>query len=133
MVDSSILKGIRNAYLKPNVAVRTFPGAMVDSLRTKLGDYELDKCTRIILHLGGSDATNSTDQYAFCDNYKSLLDSLLAEERRLIVSGLLPRGNVDLEPYNYKLESLRHETDLGYIDHFDSFSLAMGEIAETYF
>ena len=72
--------------LKPNVAVRTFPGATVDSLRTKLGDYDLDKCKTIILHVGGNDASNSTDLDAFCDYYISLLDSLLAEDRRLIVS-----------------------------------------------
>ena len=72
MVDSSILKGIRTAHLKPNVAVRTFPGAMVDSLRTKLGVYELDKCMIIILHVEGSDASNSTDLDAFCDNYTKL-------------------------------------------------------------
>ena len=59
----------------------------------------------------------------------SLLDSLLAEDQRLIVSGLLPRGNVDMEPYNDKLKSLCDENDLEYIDHFDSFSLATGEIA----
>ena len=105
LVGSSIVKGIRTSYLKPNVAVRTFPGATVDSLRTKLGDYDLDKCTTIILHVGGNDASNSTDLDAFCDHYISLLDSLLAEDRRLIVSGLLPRGNVDIEPYNDKLKS----------------------------
>ena len=60
LVGSSILKGIRTAYLKPNVAVRTFPGATVDSLRTKLGDYDLDKCTTIILPVGGNKASNST-------------------------------------------------------------------------
>ena len=133
LVGSSIVKGIRTSYLKPNVAVRTFPGATVDSLRTKLGDYDLDKCTTIILHVGGNDASNSTDLDAFCDFYISLLDSLLAEDRRLIVSGLLPRGNVDIEPYNDKLKSLCDEIDLEFIDHFDSFSLATGEIAETYF
>ena len=36
-------------------------------------------------------------------------------------------------PYNDKLKSLCDENDLEFIDHFDSFSLATGEIAETYF
>ena len=134
MVGSSILKGIRTTYLKPNVAVRTFPGATAESLRTKLGDYDFDKCATIILHVGGNGASNSTDLDAFCDNYISLLDSLLAEDRRLIVSGLLPRGNVDIEPYNDKLKSWCDENDVEYIDQkSDSFSLATGEIAETFF
>ena len=63
----------------------------------------------------------------------SLLDRLLAEDWRLIVSGLLLRGNADIEPYNDKLISLCDENDLEYIVHFVSFSLATGEIAETYF
>ena len=78
------------------MAVRTFQGATVDSLKYKLGDSNLDKCTTLILHVGGNDASNSTDLDAFCDNYISLLDSLLEEDRCLIVSGLLPRGNVDI-------------------------------------
>ena len=49
------------------------------------------------------------------------------------MSGLLPRESVDLEPYNEKLKSLRDENDLEYIDHFDGFLLATGEIPETYF
>ena len=87
-----------------------FP-ATVDSFGNKLGDYDLDKCTTIILHVGRNDASNSTDLDAFCDNYISLLDSLLAEDWRLIVSGLLPRGNVDIEPYNDKLKSLCDENE----------------------
>ena len=38
-----------------------------------------------------------------------------------------------MEPYNDKHKSLCDENDLEYIDHFDSFSLATDEIAETYF
>ena len=56
----------------------------------------------------------------------------MAGDRRLIVSDLLPRGNVDIEPYNDKLKKLCEDA-LEYIDHFVSFSLATGEIAETYF
>ena len=132
LVGSSILKGIRTAKLKTNAAIRTFPGPIVYSLGTKLGDYDLDKCPTIIGHVGRNSASKSTDLDAFCDNYISLLDSLLAEDRRLIVSDLLPRGNVDIEPYNDKLKKLCEDA-LEYIDHFVSFSLTTGEIAVTYF
>ena len=109
--------------------MRTFSGATTDSLRTKLGEYDIDKCKTIILHVGGNDADNGTDAESFCDSYVSLLDNLLADDRRLIVSGLLPRESVDLEPY----KSLCDENDLEYIDHIDVFLLATGEIPETYF
>ena len=49
------------------------------------------------------------------------------------MSGLLPRESVDPEPYNDKLKSLYDENDLEYIDHFDGFLLATGEIPEADF
>lgn len=101
--------------------MRTFSGATVDSLKTKLGEYDIDKCKTIILHVGGNDADNGTDAESFCDSYVSLLDNLLADDRRLIVSGLLPRESVDLEPYNDKLKSLCDENNIEYIEHFDGF------------
>ena len=78
-------------------------------------------------------ARKSAVRHLAYDNYVSLLDNLLADDRRLIVSGLLPRESVDLEPYNDKLKGLCDENNLEYIDHFDGFLLATGEIPETYF
>ena len=105
----------------------------MNSIKDKLDDYDLSKCKTIILHVGGNDADNSTDIETFCDNYVSLLESLQTDDRRLIVSGLLPRASVDLEPYTNKLKALCAENDLEYINHFDGFLLASGEIPETYF
>ena len=133
LVGSSILKGIKISDLNTNVAIKTFPGATVNSIKDKLADYDLSKCKTIILHVGGNDADNSTYIETFCDNYVSLLESLQTDDRRLIVSGLLPRASVDLEPYTNKLKALCAENDLEYINHFDGFLLASGEIPETYF
>ena len=58
---------------------------------------------------------------------------MLADDRRIVVSGLTPRISVDLEPYNDKLKALCAENNIGYIDNFDGFLLASGEIPETYF
>ena len=42
----------------------------------------------------------------FTDNYSSVLDELSTDDCRIITSGLLPRGSVDLEPYNARLKTL---------------------------
>ena len=133
LVGSSILKGVQTSELKPNAAVRTFSGATIDVVKTKLGEYDIDNCKTIILHVGGNDADNGTDPEEFCDSYISLLDSLVADDRRIIVSGLLPRRGVDLESFNNKLKAVCAENDIEYVDHYDSFILASGEMAEMYF
>ena len=133
IVGSSILKRIKTGELDTHTAVRTFPGARTDSLKSKLEEFDLEKCKTIILHVGGNDADNGTDPESFCDSYISLLESLAADDRRIVVSGLTPRRSVDLEPYNDKLKELCAENDLEYIDNFEGFLLASGEIPETYF
>lgn len=133
LVGSSILKGVQTSELKSNAAVRTFSGATIDVVKTKLGEFDIENCKTIILHVGGNDADNGTDPEDFCDSYISLLDNLVADDRRIIVSGLLPRQGVDLEPFNNKLKALCAENDIEYVDHFDSFLLASGEMAEMYF
>ena len=133
LVGSSICKTIKNKDLKSNATVRSFPGATTETLKTKLQQYDLDNCETIILHVGGNDADNGVDLDGFQDNYIDLLDYLASDDRQLIVSGLLPRGTVDLEPYNKKLKLLCDENDIKFIDHYHSFLLASGELPETYF
>ena len=64
---------------------------------------------------------------------QSMLDELSTDDRRIIVSALLPRGSVDLEPYNTRIKTLCTEKDIDYIDHYNSFLLASGDIADSYF
>ena len=49
----------------------------------------------------------------------SLLDSLAHEDRRIIVSGLLPRKGANIEPYNEQLKSLCEENDIEFYNNFD--------------
>ena len=133
LVGSSILKGVKTNQLNSETAVRSFPGATTVSLREKLRDYDIDNCKTIILHVGGNDADNGDSLDSFCDNYIELLESLASDDRRLIVSGLLPRKSVDLEPYNDTLRSLCAENDTEFVDNYQNFLLASGEIPASYF
>ena len=133
LVGSSILKGVKTRDLKPNTTVRSFRGATMQTLKSKLQQYDIENCTTIILHVGGNDADDSMDLESFQDNYIDLMDSLASDDRRLIVSGLLPRASVDLEPYNKQLKLLCDENHIDFIDHYDSFLLASGELPATYY
>ena len=133
ITGSSILKGVRNNGLKANATVRTFPGATIESLTSRLEHYDIDNCKTIILHVGGNDADNGVDLDTFVDNYTTLLSQLNSDDRTIIVSGLLPRGSVDLEPYNDRLRTLCLENDIDFVDHFDGFLLASGELPASYY
>ena len=84
-----------------------------------------------LIHVCGNDADSGVDLETFCDNYSTLLDDLESDDRQIIVSG--PRETVDLKPYNGRLRSLCSENGIHFIDHFDGFLLASGEMRDTYF
>ena len=149
LISSSILKGIRTNELSPDTKVRSFwillrlqwdnpPssynwGPLTREWEVRVQAYDIDNCKTIILHVGGNDADNGDDVDSFCDNYIALLESLASVVRRLIVSGLLPRKKVDLGTYNDQLKSLCDENDIEFIDHYQNFLLASGEIRASYF
>ncbi|MEW8547186.1 MAG: GDSL-type esterase/lipase family protein, partial [Candidatus Thiodiazotropha sp.] len=133
LVGSSILKGVKVNELKSNVAVRSFPGATIETLRRRLLEFNIDRCQTIIIHVGGNDADQGCDLDTFSDDYFSLLDSLSSGSRRLIVSGLLPRETVDLEPFNQRLKSLCEDYDIEFVDHYHGFLLGTGEMLDSCF
>ena len=133
LVGSSILKGVQTKDLNSDTAVRSFSGATTVSLKEKLQEYDIEKCKTVILHVGGNDADDGDSLETFCDNNIELLESLACDDRRLIVSGLLPRKSADLEPYNDTLKSLCAENNTEFIDHYQNFLLASGEIPASYF
>ena len=103
------------------------------SLGEKIRDYDIGNCKTIILNVGGNDAENGDSLDSFCDDYIDLLESLASGDRRLIVSGLLPRKSADLEPYNDTLRSLCAENDTEFVDNYQNFLLVSGEIPASYF
>ena len=133
LVGSSITKDIQVNELKKHTAVRSFPGATIERLQNKLKQYNIQRCKTMIIHVGGNDADQGADLETFTESYTSLLDNLESENRRLIVSGLLPRESVNLEPYNEKLKTLCQNRDIEFIDHYNGFLLASGDMADSYF
>ena len=133
IVGSSLLKNVKVSDLNRSTAVRTFSGAKIDTIKTKLSEYNLDSCKTVILQVGGNDADSGADLETFSDEYEQLIHSLKENDHRVIVSGLLPRETVDLSPYNEKLRQLCDTCETEFIDNYDSFLLASGELPESYY
>ena len=93
----------------------------------------MDNCKTIILLVGGNDAENGTDLERFAAKYGLLLNFLLADIHRVIVAGQLPRETVDLSAYNNKLRQLCDVCDTEFVENYQNFLLASGELPESYY
>ena len=65
LIGSSLLKNVTVSDLNKSTAVRTFPRATIDTIKSKLSQYTLDNCKTIILLVGTNDAENGTDLETF--------------------------------------------------------------------
>ena len=83
--------------------------------------------------MGGNDADQGMDLNNFTDSYTSLINDLTSENRHIIVSGLLPRASVNLDPYNERLRTLCEDQNIDFVDSYNSFQLASGDLADSYF
>lgn len=133
LIGSSILKNIKTSELNRNTAVRTISGATIDMMKDKLSNLNTEQCKTIILHVWGNDADQGEDIESFRENFEELIDTVADGIKRIIVSGLLPRESVDLEPYNETLKSLCADNAVEFVDNYDSFLLATGDQADSYY
>ena len=106
LAGSSLLKKVNTNQLNADTTVRSFSGATIDSLESKLSEYNLDQCKTVLLLVGGNDADDGIDLETFAQKYEALLTDMMTHDRRVIVVGLLPRKTVDLNPYNDRLRTL---------------------------
>ena len=83
--------------------------------------------------MGGNDADDGTDLETFSNQYEQLLNTLKENDHRVIVSGLLPRETVDLRPFNEKLRQVCDTCEVEFIENYDNFLLASGELPDSYY
>ena len=133
LTGSSLLKKVNTNQLNANTTVRSFSGATIDSLKSKLSEYNLDQCKTVLLLVGGNDADNGMDLETFAKKYEALITEMLKNDRRVIVIGLLPRKTVVLNPFNDRLKTLCEAYEVEYIENFKSSLLASCEIPDSYY
>ena len=129
---SFILKNVKINNLNEKTTVRTIPETTVEKLKFRLDSLDIDKCKNLILHVGGNDAANGEDLHDFRDSYECLIDSVYVDDRNVIISELLPRDDADVKPYYEVLRSLCEDNAVEFVENFDSFLLASGEMPESY-
>ena len=69
----------------------------------------------------------------FTEGYTSLINDPTSENRHIIVSGLLPRASANLDPYNERLRTLCEDQNINFVESYNSFLLASGDLADSYF
>ena len=127
ITGSGILKSIDTKFLSQNVRVKSFQNAKIDSLKDKLTNMDLSRYEKIILHIGGNDIDEKITHTAFKNKYQSLLTFISTKTDKIFVSGLLPRGGINIKPYNNILKELSVTANAKFIDNHNSFILASGE------
>ena len=134
LIGSSILKNIKTNELNDDTAIRSISGATITTLKDRIIDLNIDKCETIILYVGGNDADHGDDLETFRESYEELIDMVAADvSRRVIVSELLPRETVDLKPYNETLKSLCADNAVEFVENYDSFLLANGQLVDSFY
>ena len=132
LIGSSIIKGVRKSGLLPTVDVKTLPGATVETIEQEVRHMDLRNIHHIIVHVGGNDASENLGVEAFKSNYTSLL-RFLTSRCTVTVSGILPRGDTDVEMYDNALRRLCEDMGVAYVRNFKSFVLQSGELPDLYY
>ena len=133
ITGSCILKGIETKHLADKVRVKSFKSAKIDDLKDSLSKMDLSRYQDIVIHIGGHDIDGNIKPAAFRQKYQALLDSLISQNLKVHVSGLLPRGQKNVKPFNDILVNLSQNLNIDFIANHDSFVLASGDCPFDFF
>ena len=84
----------------------------------------------VITHVGDFDIVDGADINMFENDYKYLL-SVVSAKCKVVVSGLLPRRETNVKPFNIKLKILCDKMKVTFIDNHDSFIMASGDLPKN--
>ena len=133
ITGSCIVRGIETRFLDENVRVKHFKNAKIDDLKFEQGKMDLSRYRNIVIHVGGHDIDAKCSLNIFREKYQSLLNQLTNQNCKVYVSGLLPRGRINVKPFNDILLNISNAQDLTFIDNHDSFILATGDLPFDFF
>lgn len=133
ITGSCILKGIETKFLDETVRVKSFKNAKIEDLHGALTKMDLSRYKTLVLHIGGQDIDTKISPNSFKEKFKSLLDFLTQKDCKIIVSGLLPRGGVNIKPFNAIIQDLCQPLNISFIDNHGSFIMASGELPFDFF
>ena len=132
---AQILYSKRHKYkiLDQTVRVKHFKNVKIDSLRETLSNMDLSIYKNIIVHVGEHDIGDKIGHNSFTERYKQLLDLFAKQNCKVFVSGLIPWGGTNLEPYNDILKSLCEPCNAEFIPNHDLFIMASGELPPGFY
>ena len=127
IVGSSILKGINPSKLRAGVKVWSHSGAdVLDIYRDIKYNIDVSPYHTVVIHVGGNDAEDGKDKGQFISIYEELIRYLKSNGCQVVVSGILPRKNSDIRPYNNVLQQLCRDENIDFVSHIDIFMTKYG-------
>ena len=134
MIGSSLLKNVKVYDLNKSTAVRTSQKATFDAIKSKPSKYNLDNCKTIILLVGGNDAEMVPTLKHL---QKSMSYSLILCWRMFAMLLLQAYSHekqlIDLSTNNNRLRQLCDGCGMEFVENYQNFLLASGEISESYY
>ena len=114
--------------------MRPFSGTRTDTIEKRRSEFNIDVCQNYNFASWWQQCGDGVELHTFFKkNYVTLLNSISEDNHCIIVSGLLPRISVDLKPYSDRLIEILVENDTEFIDNYDCFLLASGEMPDHSF
>ena len=132
ITGSSSLKGIDPRRLSQNVRVKTFYKATIETMTLALSKMDLTIYETVIIHVGSLDVVNHMAKDTFKAKYNELIE-LVSKSSKVIVSGLLPKENLNVSSYNQVLLDICKSQGISFVENHSSFILASGEIPKYLF
>ena len=106
LTGSSALQGIESNFLAENVNVKSYSKAKIDDLKDSLSKMDLSCYNNFVIHIGDNNIAGQISLTPFREKNKSLLSSLERRDLKVHVSCLLPRGGVNVKPFNEILQNI---------------------------
>ena len=86
----------------------------------------------VLTHVGDFDIDDGADINMFVNDYKYLL-SVVSAKCNVVVSGLLPREETNVKPFNVKLKILCDKLKVAFSDNHGAFIMVSGDMSKNLF
>ena len=135
LIGSSILHGINNRGLKHCVRKHAISGAKIQTIMEDLKIYDLSKFTKIVLYIGGNNASEGTDLELFEELYDQLLNYIHKQNQscQVVLSEMAPRGDCDVLDINEVIQRLASEWKCDIVYNYMSFLDDEGQVMQHLF
>lgn len=123
LLGDSILAGTNRKGLINGTECHPIPGATIDSIYDKIQIFDVTKFSKIVIYVGGNDASRCTDTNYFEHKYQQLIAhvKILNPTCKIFLCTACPRGDTNVTDINEMIEQLCHRNKLTCVNVYEAF------------